>query len=725
MFLYSPHNFGWRRPKPGIWSVIIPVLCMGFFSCSPASKTGTLTGSIRLDGEIDHEGIEVFIPGSTFRAITDAEGRYRIDALPPGTYEVVASVDGFEEWRESITINPGEITALDSTILLALAPPLGSIAGTIALADSDDHSGIVVLLVGASESTFTNADGEFRFADLEPGNYNLAAFKEGYGSIQQENIEVNIGEETELEDLTLSPILDDATPTETETLLIGNARIRGLCLLSGQVDHSGTTVQIAGQPKSATETQSNGMFVLSSLPEDSYNLVFTHEGYVEGHLDDVKSTVQSIAPMVTITLDPIPERIGLGTIRGKILLDGAASHEGTEVRLAGIQQSVQTVLDGTFTFIGVPTGNYILIAEHAGYAPGRTFVRVDSNGIASNPEITLTPSSDQPLFEGNCVVEGRVLLENTNDHAGTIVHIPGTSVMAMSDSDGFYILNNVPAGPQEFRFEKASYEPYIYAVELQPNADIVLEDVFLATNIERPYVLETLPRDGAKRIPIHQEVVDVLVTFSAPMSGVRVKSSVEISPPVTFRAYFDRETKLSNINRLHLQLMQMGKHPVQFEEEYTITIHETAASLEQVEMAEPFTFSFETDGPLITASYPQDGEEILKGIGDQLWFETNARVDPRTVSKALRFRPKADSKPEVYINPRGAGDRVSLDLSLNDSTRYQITIGRELRTLDGKRFANTPYTVKFETGDPVGEDFGPEGNVLLNDRALRRERRRR
>jgi hypothetical protein len=48
--------------------------------------------------------------------VTDPEGRYRIDGLPPGSYTVVAWNDGKERETRTVQVNEGTATELDFVV---------------------------------------------------------------------------------------------------------------------------------------------------------------------------------------------------------------------------------------------------------------------------------------------------------------------------------------------------------------------------------------------------------------------------------------------------------------------------------------------------------------------------------------------------------------------------------------------------------------------------------
>lgn len=694
-------------------SLILPAIAAVLLgACSGSPKTASLVGSVRLEGETNHEGIDVYIPGTSFRALTDMNGRFRVDGIPGGAFELVAVIDGYREFRQDVVVVPGEILTVGSIVLGLEALPVGAIGGTIRIEGLDRHEGIVVLLVGVKESTITDTEGAYRFEELEPGVYNLAAFKQGFGSVQVAGVHVARGEETEVpEQILENPNLRIEEEDEKEPEIVtGSHLILGMAFLSGASDHTGTIVEVAaGLPAPVTvQTATNGDFTISNLPEGRYDLLFRHDGYVEESRPDVASVTVStfgILPRIAVTLMPDQSTVGMGAVKGIVQLDGAASHEGTEVSLIGVQQTVQTGLDGAFTFVGVPNGSYILVAQKQGYVPARTFITVQPTRVTAGIELTLRRGSDALASEGAGEIQGRVLLEGTGNHTGVLIAVEGTPILVTSGPDGFFSLPNVPAGPQILQFEKAGYESDRMEIEVSPNSETEVETMILAERLDRPFVTDTVPRDREDKVPIVDDAVNVQVTFSEPMSGGSVKQAVQISPEVAFRAFFDRETELANINRLHIQLLQLGSSPIKFKQEYRVTIDSTAASMGGVEMGEPYRFSFETDGPLIVRTHPEDGAEILKFPGEPLWFETNARIDPQTLKRAIDIKPRPDSNPEVFLQPGRAGVRVSMQVTLKEDKRYQVTIGRELRTVDGLRFSNTPYRYSFRTIKIVGDRY--------------------
>ena len=53
------------------------------------------------------EKVLVVVEDAGKSALTDAEGRFRIDGLPPGPHRLYVSVVGYALFRREVTVGPG------------------------------------------------------------------------------------------------------------------------------------------------------------------------------------------------------------------------------------------------------------------------------------------------------------------------------------------------------------------------------------------------------------------------------------------------------------------------------------------------------------------------------------------------------------------------------------------------------------------------------------------
>ena len=80
--------------------------------------TGTLKGTVRDEDNGDRlPGASLLLVGTTTGCSTDLDGEYRIDGIPPGTYEVRVSFMGYETRTVSaVVIEAGETETLDAKL---------------------------------------------------------------------------------------------------------------------------------------------------------------------------------------------------------------------------------------------------------------------------------------------------------------------------------------------------------------------------------------------------------------------------------------------------------------------------------------------------------------------------------------------------------------------------------------------------------------------------------
>jgi hypothetical protein len=75
---------------------------------TPVLAQTTLTGQVT-DAETGEPlvGANVFLDGTMRGAATDADGQFRIEGVPPGSYRLIASMVGYQAGRQAVTVAPG------------------------------------------------------------------------------------------------------------------------------------------------------------------------------------------------------------------------------------------------------------------------------------------------------------------------------------------------------------------------------------------------------------------------------------------------------------------------------------------------------------------------------------------------------------------------------------------------------------------------------------------
>ena len=110
-----------------------PLLLLALLAASAQAQPASLRGTVRDAAGAALPGASVYLSGTSRGAAADAEGRYRIDGVPPGAYRLVGSMVGFEADVLAVRLEPGEARSVD----LALeAAPL-DLGDVVAEADRD------------------------------------------------------------------------------------------------------------------------------------------------------------------------------------------------------------------------------------------------------------------------------------------------------------------------------------------------------------------------------------------------------------------------------------------------------------------------------------------------------------------------------------------------------------------------------------------------------------
>ncbi|MBZ0257716.1 carboxypeptidase regulatory-like domain-containing protein [bacterium] len=677
-------------------AVLLALVAM-FASCG-GERTGRLQGVAQLQGNNDAEGVEIILPGTQFRAVADNDGVFLIAGVPAGSYTLVARYDGYEDYREDIEITPGGLAKIETFELSKVQKPKGSISGFIKTEGASTHEDIAVFLVGSAYSTFTNTTGYFRLTDVPPGEYLLMAFKEGWAPGSRKKISVKNGQDQQIDEMMLKK--ETLTPAEpVEAPVLGNRVLRGSVFLEGESEHDGIRVYLSEAPEHSTITSVTGAFEIKNLDDKPYTLIFSYPGYIDKQLPNVQPTLPGAiggVGFITLEAEFNPERMGI--LQGRVYLEDQTAHANTMVRLIGVSQSVVTGEDGRYMFIAIPEGEYTLSAEHPGYENAEIEnIRVAPEQILQAPDITLSATTEAQSQETG-EIRGIALLQGESDHGGITVAIEGTALSAVSSINGEFVMPDVPNGAYTLVYSKGGFKnAYYQGVSVEAGQTVALEPVVLFPDVDPPYVVETFPRSGSRRIPVI-DAVDVLVRFSERMDGASVKRAVRIDPPVDFEAYFDRESEYSDLDVLHLRLPQTAPNPVQFKTRYVVTIIPEARTPKGVPMAQPHQFDFTTDGPLIVRTEPESGSRgMFVSSNTPLVIYTNAPVDPTTMERSLRIRPKPDSEPMYAYYPFGAGTRIQINVLMRPDARYRVQVENSLRTQAGERFSNTPYLFNFST----------------------------
>ncbi len=186
------------------------------------SVGGSLVGNVVDADNNPVEGATVKIydgAGRPYRhTLTDSNGDYSINNLPKGNYSSTAVKDGYALTQNQIfVLSEQEVRTVD--FVLTRQEKLATIAGVIFNKDnatvlSDALISLRDAVSGDQIAVTTSAkDGEFLFYDLQQGNYNLIATKDGFMS--NSPVQVAISEDDAIVNTYITLSTDPETNTGT------------------------------------------------------------------------------------------------------------------------------------------------------------------------------------------------------------------------------------------------------------------------------------------------------------------------------------------------------------------------------------------------------------------------------------------------------------------------------------------------------------------------------
>gem|GEM_PF-261000 len=253
------------------------------------ARTGVLSGFVSDQNGIPVAAALLTLETDKRETYTDEQGFFRFSPVPVSCHSVRIAAGGMGEAVVSgLPVAPGQVTQFTAVVsagtarvnrLEIIASTNGMITGTVRDENGDPVPGARVSLTGAPQTT-TDSTGVFSFVDLVPQDYGLTVDADGRDTLRLDKVSVVEGRAHELA-LSLMPVQSAAGTAADSTAII---RV-GTCVVRGAVTSKETGKAFAGATVSADGTgvtcrsDSSGRFLLSGLPEGSYSLSASADGY--------------------------------------------------------------------------------------------------------------------------------------------------------------------------------------------------------------------------------------------------------------------------------------------------------------------------------------------------------------------------------------------------------------------------------------------------------------
>ncbi len=308
---------------------------------TPAPTVGS-SGKAQISGRVIDSlnggylsGADVIIEGAKATLITDSLGKFRIDSLPPGTYQVGVFHPLLDTLGISLATRTFHVGPDSATYIVLAVPSAGSIIrgacpvrprakGTSAVIGHVTDPETLQPVPGAEVSIAwseleaskengvrmsprlirdsTDKRGAFHICGLP--NSMKATLQARRGSSVTAEVPIALGdEESELFVRTMLLSSIDSTAK------VGNAAVSGRVVLEGAASNAGSRVEVVGTNQ-VVLTNENGEFSMSKLPSGSHVLLVRHLGFgAETVPVDLSSRqpqrVSVKLPKFVATLDPV------------------------------------------------------------------------------------------------------------------------------------------------------------------------------------------------------------------------------------------------------------------------------------------------------------------------------------------------------------------------------------------------------------------------------------
>ncbi|MCU1360701.1 MAG: hypothetical protein JWN99_1990 [Ilumatobacteraceae bacterium] len=378
----------------------------GTISGMVSSSTGPLAGVTVNANPLPFTGVP-FVGAAT----TAADGSYTIAHAPAGTYQVSFSKSGFvsENYNDlPPAASPTLVSVVENTTtsgIDAVLATASTLSGTITDAAGHAVPGAVVLGTrlgggGGIASASTNSSGFYSFGVVAPGNWIVRAQSSSPPSAT--SFVVNAGVPTAA-DVT---VVSAATPVTVDIQLKQPGGLSGVvrdengnALQGAQVTATGVASTVVGYstPASADVLQTvvtdvNGSFAISGLAPTSFTVAarppsgrreLAPEWFDNSYTQAGASTVAVTSGDVT---GPLNMQLSVGgTITGRLTDAAGNPVAGTLVNASDsgtLGGSGLTDINGVYTIVGVPPGNYVIFNNAIG-----------ATGIAYHPSATSASSA--------------------------------------------------------------------------------------------------------------------------------------------------------------------------------------------------------------------------------------------------------------------------------------------------------------------------------------------
>jgi len=443
------------NPQIGIWLALsytfVPPYEKKVKEEKPKVKPTYIAGTIR-DANTQKMigGAKVILKEKDISVITGDDGSYKFENLEPGSYTIIVEAPGYAKQSAIVNLESGKPAIKDFELL-----PAKMLAITGVVYDKETMTpvgGAKVVIKETGDSVITDDDGSYRFLNLPPGTYTLIFTAPGYQKFTAAVV------------LESSPVAKDAYLTKAEQK-VQEVEKPKIGAITGVVQDAKTKAPLSGvqiilKEKNITyTTDRTGAFRFDSLPEGTYTLSFSKEGYVtRTEIINVKAGSPTV---FNVSLAPVEKKVG--TLLGKVIDKETGNPvAGAVVSVDGIG-STQTDQSGLYRLENIPVGARTVKVAAPGYKEVAEVIKIAKGDNVKNFAL-------EPM-----VVKGAILITVVDKDTkkpianATITFITGNLGTYQTDANGTVIVKDVPAGTYTIKATAEKYAPQQKTVVVEKN----------------------------------------------------------------------------------------------------------------------------------------------------------------------------------------------------------------------------------------------------------------
>lgn len=426
-----------------------------------ATTPGTISGTVTDLGTmspIQGALIEVYEGSLVIGfADTDAMGNYTVPSLPPGSYTLVASANGYEFDTKQASVLAGMTTVVD----FALNTVQGTIAGTV----TDSETGLPIEgasiqisdgLVGIV-SILTDADGNYNVSGFSPGRYIVTVSVEGYQT--QSAGAIVLSNNTTIVDFSLAP-----DPGNIEGTVIDSMTLNPI---------PSTVIHVRNGPVliATALTDADGNYSTPNLDPTNYAVIANASGY-QAAFQRV-SVPPSQTANANFTLNSQPGAIS-GTVTDAGTMNPIPDATVSLYQGENFLGYILTDANGNYSILNLASGDYFVVTSADGY---------ETQILPATVTANMTTTVDFALGTMAGSISGTIREAcNGEALAGALILVDnGLTVVGydVSSESGTYLIPGIPAGNYTVSIRRFEYLETDLPAVVVVNTDTIVNSTLI------------------------------------------------------------------------------------------------------------------------------------------------------------------------------------------------------------------------------------------------------